>query len=89
MKLCKDTKRLLQIGDYLYDAKYHNVWRVSNLWWGADGRSLNITVDWPDGRRLYGGRSSDFYGLEIVNADSPEEIREAAVSLWRDLGGKI
>ena len=60
MKLGKETKRMLQVGDFLYDGKCHSVWRVTNMWWGADGRALYITVDWPDGRRLYGGRSSDF-----------------------------
>ena len=92
MKLCKETKWDLEIGDFLYDGKYHNVFRVTNLWEGGyrgSRKSLSITVDWPDGRRLYGGRSSDFYGMEIVNADSPEELYESAVSLWKELGGTV
>ena len=89
MKLNKETKWTLKAGDFLYDGKYHNVWRVVHLWWGADGRAVYITLDWPDGRRLYGARSSDFYGLEIVNADSPSELYESALSLWRELGGTL
>lgn len=89
MKLNKDTKWGLRIGDFLYGGKYHSVYRVANLWEGGFRAALYITVDFPDGRRLYGGRSSDFYGLEIVNENSPEELYESAASLWRDLGGKL
>lgn len=88
MKLNKDTKWDVQIGDFLYDGKYHSVFRVTNLWEGGNRNALYLTVDFPDGRRLYGGRSSDFYGLEIVNGNSPEELYESAVSLWVELGGK-
>lgn len=90
MKLCKETKFTVREGDFLYDGNDHFVLRVMGTRGAANRQDgLYITTELPDGRRVYSGRASDYYGMEIVNADSPEELYESAVSLWTDLGGKI
>lgn len=67
MKLNKETKHSLEIGDVLRlsDGDYI----IRNMWAsGYHNQGLNITLTDPYGRTIYGMPSSQLYGAEIIKA---------------------
>lgn len=68
MKLNKETKHSLEIGDVLRFPEGDYV--VLNTWVsGRYNQGLSITLRIPDGRTIYGMPSSQLYGAEIIKAN--------------------
>ena len=67
MKLDKNTKQNLKVGDVLRfsDSEEYEVLRIYQ---GFSNRTaMNLTLKLPDGRIIYYTPSSHFYGGEIIS----------------------
>lgn len=72
MKLTKDTRDCLEIGDILKDK--HDTFVVTNIFAsGRCGNGKSVTIKWlksrdgkSDGYTIYGYPMSKLYGLEII-----------------------
>ena len=63
MKLNRETKKDLEIGDVLRDSC--GDYTVLNIIHGMRG-NVSLTLRIPDGRTLYAYPSSQCYGMEII-----------------------
>lgn len=69
MKLNKDTKHSVKIGDRLRFA-YGDCYMVTNVIQSADGRTVNFTIqDIKTKQTIYAQPSSKLYGAEIISEE--------------------
>lgn len=65
MILNKDTRDKLKIGMRILTSTH--VYIITNMWRGANGRSLYITIqDTTTRQKIYGIPSSKLYDLEVL-----------------------
>ena len=97
MKLTRDTRDLLEVGDILsptYRGKSNNDWKevVENIWKSDNGKSMTITTRVIKdsgsnysgvGSRIYSTPISEMYGYEITK---PEDFTEEDRQLLADIG---
>ena len=97
MKLTRDTKDLLEVGDILsrtYNGKVVDDWKevVEDIWKSNNGRSMTVTTrvikdsgnKYPGvGKRIYSTPVSELYGYEITKS---EDYTEEDINLLNDLG---
>lgn len=95
MRLDKNTKYDLEIGDILSDGsgKFREV--ITNMWTSENGKVIYVTLrcirdesstsrNWSMyGRVTYGTPTGQLYGLDIVK---PEEFTDADIAAIEDLG---
>jgi hypothetical protein len=95
MKLNKDTKYDLEIGDILVDDRGRFKEVITNMWTSENGKVVYVTLlcikdaepvgrNWSMyGRVTYGTPTGQLYGLNIIK---PEDFTDEDIAAIEDLG---